>query len=452
MDIKIEFKNIKMNKGLALFNSILPDNFEPVNYIIGSKELIDILTEIKNKYSEDETKDVLDKVKELGFKFSTKYGVTLSLDEMLIDGKEKIIKDIFSEDKKPVEILQSYSDSKVKEILRKKFKYSYFVESGARGSWDQVKQVVLARGFISDFNGNIHLEHIKSSLLDGLTPREFFISTYGCRKGLLDVAVNTGESGYMSRKLIFTCANLELGDEDDCKTTDFLNISVDNEDIAKSLLFRYIKDENGLKKIDLSNYKSLIGLKVKVRSPIFCKNQKICKTCYGDLYTYLRSKYIGVIAAQCLGECNTQLVLRTFHSSGVARVAEDSKDLIQCDVISDLNQISSMLHSFPENCNCHSLTRKLFDLYSSSRKIQLVHFECLISQLMWYDNEKWRLTKDRSKNKVNFKSILTVPSQESWLLGFSFIRPKHHIIKGLQKRGTYKGIFDIIMEGNEIKK
>ena len=262
-----------------------------------------------------------------------------------------------------------------------------------------------------------------------------------------------------SRKLIFTCANLELCEEHYCGTIDFLTVDVNNEQIAEALLFRYIKDRtpgqswdgSKLKKVTRENYKSLIGSKVEVRSPIFCKNPKICRTCYGGLYDYLQSKYVGVIAAQCLGECNTQLVLRTFHTSGVAKVTSEATDMIQCDVIADLSQISSILHDFPAGITPDNLTRKLFDLYNASRKIYLVHFECVVAQLMWYGNKKWRLIKERFKKQPKYKSILTVPSQESWLLGFSFIRPKHHIVKGLQKPGIYKGIFDRIVSGEKLK-
>jgi len=450
-DELVKHNDGEYSKGLVLFNSVLPKDFRFIDYQVGSKELIQILTEIKNNYSEEEIRRVLDEVKKLGFKFSTSFGVTMSLDKMMIPNKNEIINEIFSDSKKPVEMLQSFADDKIKKILKKAFTYSYIVDSGARGSWDQVKQVVMARGFVSDFRGNIHLEPIKHSLLDGLTPREFFLSSYGCRKGLLDVAVNTGESGYLSRKLIFTCVNLTLGKEEDCGSTDYLEVDVDNERIAQCLLFRYyLGEDKELHEITPENYESLIGSKIKIRSPIYCLGETLCRKCYGNLYKYVNSKYVGIIAAQSLGECNTQLVLRTFHTSGVAKVGKEQKKMIQCDIIGDLSQISSLLHKFPEGTNCENLTRNLFDLYNMNRKIHLVHFECVVSQLMWYGDEKWRLVENRSRKAPQFKSVLNVPSQESWILGFAFNRPKFHMVRGLFNEGKYTGVLDRIMGGERI--
>lgn len=441
----------EINSGLILFNSILPTGFRFIDYPVGSKQLVQILTEIRNIYGNEITKNVLDEVKRLGFRFSTSYGITMSLDHMVVKESKKIVSKIFDDKKEANQMLKEYSDDNIKKILQKSFEYSYIIDSGARGSWDQVKQVVLARGFISDFNGNIHLEPIKHSLIDGLNPREFFLSCYGARKGLLDIALNTGESGYMTRKLIFTCANLELGEIEDCGCNDFLKVNVDNKNIAKGLLFRYYldKETQSLKEITIDNYLDLVGQEIQLRSPIYCKSKQICKTCYGKLYTYLNSKYIGIIASQCLGECNTQLVLRTFHSSGIAKISKE-EDLVQCDIIGDLSHIRSILHKFDDSCNCHDIVRELFDIYSTGRSIHMIHFECVVCQLMWNKNNKWRLTKDRESKEIQFHSISNVPSMESWIHGLAFSKPKYHIIKGLLDKGKYEGTFDKIIGGEKV--
>jgi DNA-directed RNA polymerase subunit beta' len=188
-------------------------------------------------------------------------------------------------------------------------------------------QLVLTRGFVSNFEGEILSTPIKSSLIEGLTEEEFFYSTYGARKGLLDVALNTGTSGYLSRKLIFACANLQLDPTlDDCGTTDFLEVRVTTQRKARMLIRRYMKTGDSLTLIDKHNFLSLIGKTVEIRSPILCQSDKICRKCYGDLYKTINTKFIGIIAAQTLGERSTQLVLRTFHTSGSAKIKGEQKE------------------------------------------------------------------------------------------------------------------------------
>ena len=309
------------------------------------------------------------------------------------------------------------------------------VESGARGSWDQVKQIILTRGFISNFKGQILSIPIKHSLLEGLDQAEFFNSTYGCRKGLLDVALNTGASGYLSRKLIFACANLQIGDLEDCGTTDLLEVHVKDEKKAKMLIHRYYDNNGKLEKITSENCLTFSNKVIYIRSPIFCKSPKVCRTCYGDLYKVLNSRFIGVIAAQSLGECNTQLVLRTFHTSGVAHVKEgeqevDDEAVRQMDIIGDLATASKLLHRF-NNKSYIEIVSDLFDVYNTNRSIHHVHFECVVSQLMWKGTRKWRLLENRQNISPEYHSVQKVPSYESWLLGLAFSRPKQHILKGI---------------------
>jgi len=329
------------------------------------------------------------------------------------------------------------------------------IESGARGSWGQVKQLILSRGFISNFDGEILPHPIKNSLVDGLTQKEFFYSTYGCRKGLLDVALNTGTSGYLSRKLIFTCANLQIDkDLDDCGTTDLLEVDVKNNRKARMLINRWALNEEDktLYKITEDNYKNIIGKIIFIRSPILCKSPKICKKCYGDLYKILNSRFIGIIAAQTLGERGTQLVLRTFHTSGSAvikgeEIGDDDTSMKQKDIIGDLASVSKLLHKF-ENKTYTMIVDELFDAYG--KDIHNVHFESVVAQLMWRDNKKWRLIENREKVSPKYYSIQTVPNQESWILAMAFSNPKRAILQGILYEGRYSGVMDKILKGEKI--
>ncbi len=454
IDNKVIYKNVEIPEAFKLVNECFPEDFPLQLNPIGKRELINILNLIKDSYPHQITAEVLDNIKRLGFKYSTLFGATMSLDEFELKDSANIKNEIYKSDNIKDQLIKlSSNDTEV--VLKNNFNYSYMIESGARGSWDQARQIILTRGFISNFNGQIIPEPIKSSLIDGLTEKEFFNSTYGCRKGLLDVALNTGASGYLSRKLIFACANLQISkDVVDCGTNDMLDIYVKDEKMAKMLIGRWYNDNgNGqdeLYNITYNDYKNVIGKNIWLRSPIFCKDNDLCHTCYGKLYESINTRFVGVVAAQSLGECNTQLVLRTFHTSGVAKIKDSNSEMTQMDIVSDLSMASKLLHSVESNKNYADLVVELFNVYNSNRKIHLIHFECIVSQLMWVEYKKWRLLSNRDELNIQYYSIQKVPSMESWLLGLAFSNPKRHILNGILERGKYKGIMDKILCGEKI--
>ena len=453
---KFYFKKEEITEGLKIFNECLPVSYPLVKKIVNKKILIDILNDIKFKYDEKELVEVLDNIKKVGFKYSTLFGSTISLENCIIDNSEEI-RDKLYESEHIRDQLNNVLSEEVENILKEKFFYSHMINSGARGSWDQVRQLVLTRGFISNFEGEILKVPIKHSLIEGLTQKEFFNSTYGCRKGLLDVALNTGISGYLSRKLIFTCVNLEIDkDLDDCGTSDFLEIYVDTKHKANMLLNKYYLDNKEIKKITPVIIKELVGKTILIRSPIFCKNEKICHKCYGDSYKNLNTRFVGIVAAQCLGERGTQLTLRSFHDSGSAKFKEDdvinSNDfdkIKQMDIIADLSSVSKILHQF-KGKSYKDIVSELFEIYSNTGDVYHVHFECVVAQLMWKGYSKWRLLENRAEITPEYCSVQSVPSRESWILGFSFANPKKHIINGILYSGKYKGVMDKLLLGEKI--
>ena len=437
--------------GEAELNKQLPSDYPLVTGIIAKKRLMEILNDIKDKYTSDQVIHVLDNIKRIGFKYATLYGCTMSLDDCEFEESKAIKEEIYAHENLRDQLV-AQGDASLTEKLKENFKYAYMIESGARGSWDQVKQLILTRGFISNFDGEILPTAIKSSLLEGLTPEEFFFSTYGCRKGLLDVALNTGTSGYLSRKLIFTCANLQIDtDIDDCGTTDYLKVDVTNKRKARMLINRFYNNNNTLELITKDNYKNLIGKIIEIRSPILCKSPKICKTCYGNLYKNLNSRFIGIIAAQTLGERGTQLVLRTFHTSGSAVIKgeHDTEDptMHQKDIIGDLASVAQLLHKF-KGKTYTDIVHDLFAVYD--KDIYHVHFECVVAQLMWKTYRKWRLIDNRDKIKPDYYSIQSVPNQESWILAMAFSNPKRSILQGILYEGRYSGVMDKILKGEKI--
>jgi len=439
--------------GREEFNNCLPHDYPDVHELIDNNKLLIILNEIKDAYIDTDVAIILDNIKKMGFKYATLSGCTLSLNKCTMEGATEIKEKIFS-DGNVRDQLVALMDPSITQKMKDEFHYSYMIESGARGSWDQVRQLVLSRGFISNFDGEILPHPIKSSLLEGLTQEEFFYSTYGCRKGLLDVALNTGTSGYLSRKLIFTCANLQIHEElKDCGTTDLLPVDVTSERKARMLVNRYAlsDDEKSLYRISKENYRDLVNKEIMIRSPILCQSPMVCQTCYGDLYKKLNSRFIGIIAAQTLGERGTQLVLRTFHTSGSAMIKGEEGDgdtsMKQEDIIGDLSKVSELLHKFKGKTYV-DIVQELFDVYD--KDIYHVHFECVVAQLMWKNYDKWRLLNNRDKVTPDYYSIQSAPNQESWILAMAFSNPKRSILHGILYEGKYSGVMDKILKGERI--
>lgn len=449
---KGKFKGQELSWGRIEFNKSLPDDYPVVDETVNEKTLLQILNDIKNNYPKEETIEVLDDIKKIGFKYATLFGCTMSLDDCKLEGSKELREELFKS-KDIRDQLVAVSDNKVIDFMKKNFKYSYMIESGARGSWDQVKQLILTRGFISNFEGQILPLPIKNSLVEGLNEKEFFYSTYGCRKGLLDVALNTGTSGYLSRKLIFTCANLQIDtDIVDCGTEDLLEVEVTTERKARMLVNRYQRVDEKLELITHDNYKNTLNKIINIRSPILCKNPKICQTCYGDLHKSINSRFVGIIAAQTLGERGTQLVLRTFHTSGSAVIkgveeTDATNRMKQRDIIGDLAAVSELLHKFKKKTYT-DIVSELFNVYD--KDIHHVHFECVVAQLMWNNYQKWRLLPDRDRITPNYYSIQAVPNQESWILAMAFSNPKRSILQGILYEGRYSGIMDKILKGERI--
>ena len=473
---RTNFKGTETFEGRVQFNSIFPSNFPFINRTINKKELHILLNIIVKIYDAEIVKDILDKMKRLGFEQTTLRGTTFSLKHLSGKGVYDTISGIV--DNPDISIRQKFEELQnhpLKKETQAGFPYSDFIESGSRGSWDQANQLIFCRGYMSNSKGQIVETPIKNNLITGLTKEEFFISCYGSRKALLDVAINTATSGYLTRKLVYCNVNLELDPNlDDCRTTDTFSIIVpdmlteekleallshiqdekerklqrdiikhkyeilDPIKLCKSLIGRYqVVDKEDktteLKLITDDNYHTLFGKTVKLRSPIFCKSNKICKTCYGDTWKVAHSNYVGVLAAQALGEISTQLVLRVFHVGGIAQMSsastEGETDEHQ-DIINDLSLVNKYLHGTMKTTYSDTIM-KLFSIYSRHRVLLLVNFELVVSQLMRAGNMRWRIHPDRDHTEYQIVSIENVPSKESFLLALAFSRPYNYIVSSV---------------------
>ena len=312
-------------------------------------------------YSLDGIPAILDKIKAFGFRYATYAGITWAISDVVIPSvKEKMVKEGREQAQKE---LESYNQGLLTEDERRRMTVEIWgrvsgelrkhvvealdntgpvhdmITSGARGSVVQLHQMVGMKGLITNPRGEIIEFPITSSLKEGLTPIEYFISTHGARKGLADTALNTARAGYLTRRL-FDVAHDVVVLEDDCNTKEGVVINrPGKENIGGSFADRVngrvlAEDAAGFKRNHLINRDDAKAIEeskateVTVRSPMTCRVARgVCQKCYGmDLTTgeiVDVGEAIGVIAAQAIGEPGTQLTMRTFHTGGVATAGGD---------------------------------------------------------------------------------------------------------------------------------
>ncbi|MFE3975586.1 DNA-directed RNA polymerase subunit beta' [Peribacillus sp. YIM B13481] len=383
--------------GKLIFNEILPKSFpyinEPTRYNLETKtpekyfvekganipELIkaqpaidpfkkkilgNIIAEVFKRFKITETSKMLDRMKDLGFKYSTKAGITVGVaDIVVLKEKQEIISEaqtkvdnvlkqfrrgLITEDERYDRVISIWSaakdtiQSKLMDSLDRRNPIFMMSDSGARGNASNFTQLAGMRGLMANPAGRIIELPIKSSFREGLTVLEYFISTHGARKGLADTALKTADSGYLTRRLVDVAQDVIIRD-DDCGTDRGLKISALREGteiiehLEERLIGRYARKairhpetnevivaENDLITEDLANYIESLGIETAwIRSAFTCNTSHgVCKKCYGrNLATGQEvevGEAVGIIAAQSIGEPGTQLTMRTFHTGGVA--------------------------------------------------------------------------------------------------------------------------------------
>ena len=394
-------KYLVTTAGKLIFNEILPDSFpyineaskenienitpskfflsmgtdikaeiakmKPVDPFV-KKNLSQIIAQIFKRYKTTETSAVLDAMKDLGFKYSTIAGITVSAfdiikakdkDEKIAEGQAKVDKinkqyqrGLITEEERYSNVIQVWNNTKddveaeLKEISSGDHKNPIFMmmNSGARGNAGNFTQLAGMRGCMAKPNGQPVEIPIKSNFIEGLNVSEFFLSTHGARKGSADTALRTADSGYMTRRLVDVAQDI-IVKEADCGAISGIEVSdfIDEksgtvvEPLEDRLIGRFtatkvinpetkelIIDRNEMINENIAKKIVNAGIKkVEIRSALTCKSQYgVCQKCYGrNLATgnlVETGEAVGVMAAQSIGEPGTQLTMRTFHSGGVA--------------------------------------------------------------------------------------------------------------------------------------
>ena len=312
---EVDYNGIRTTVGRVLFNSCLPKNYPFVNETVDKKKLNQILSDIFKNYTAREYVDTVNKLMRLGFRWYTLIPKSIGLDDLEPPPEIIKLKKQLDKAKTPEEFDEIFKNL-LKELQKFLDKYGYdvydIVASGGRGNWRQIAQVLVAKGIVVDPNGNV-LPPIKKSFSDGLSPTDFFYQGVGARSGVVDRALSTAPTGYLTRRLIYATQSVLLSkDTFNCKTKRFVQIKVTPE-IARRIIGRYLSDGT-LVTEDVAN--KLIGKLIELKSPIYCKSPEICYTCYGKLADVAKTRKIGILAAETIGERGTQLVMKQFHLGG----------------------------------------------------------------------------------------------------------------------------------------
>jgi DNA-directed RNA polymerase subunit beta' len=404
-----ETKLVDTTFGLALFNQTLPEAYEYVTYQVGKKEIGKIVTELVQKFSRVEVAQALDRIKDAGFYWATRSGVSMSISDanfdmsgafdkarskMIVDGEKEHtkIQEAFDnglksdlERRDELGALWFKRTNEIQNLLQESIPADNaifkMVTSGARGNWLQIRSIIGMRGPVATSSGDFAPMPVKGNYLVGLTANEYFINATGARKGNADTAMKTAAAGYLTRRLVDVAQDVIVR-EVDCGTNKGLEKSLkdidgnwDENSIELSVLHRALQNDVTVGKDVIAKAGQTVDQKlvdafkaadvdaVHVRSVLTCESQQgVCALCYGiSLATgdnVELGEAIGIIAAQSIGEPGTQLTMRTFHTGGAASSAKKQtilksiggqkvrvERLISYDITQGLNGVTDLLEA-----------------------------------------------------------------------------------------------------------
>ncbi len=362
--------------GRALFNETLPADYPYIEAVTDKTVLSGIVNDLAERYPKVEVAATLDRVKDAGFHWATRSGVTVALSDILTPPNKRQIIEVHEKQAKKVqdqfdkglttdaerrqELIEIWNKAtaEVAKAMEANMPVdntiNRMVTSGARGNWMQVRQIAGMRGLVSNPKGEIIPRPIISSYREGLSVAEYFIATHGARKGLADTALRTADSGYLTRRLVDVSQDVIIR-EDDCGTTKGLDLLVAapnfegtlvvDPNVENSLYARSLADDakdakgkvvaKGGDDVGDVMIETLIKAgvtHVKVRSVLTCESAVgVCAACYGRSLATGKlvdiGEAVGIIAAQSIGEPGTQLTMRTFHTGGAATADDITQGL-----------------------------------------------------------------------------------------------------------------------------
>jgi DNA-directed RNA polymerase subunit beta' len=378
-EVDVTNQMIETTVGRVLFNRHLPDEIPYINGLLKKKGLQELVNFAFINYGNDLTVRMLDELKEVGFTYATRAGISIGVEDMVIPTRKNEIidnarKSVLEVERqrldgaitqgerhnkiidiwhRATEVVSDEMFSEMKRVEKERGEFNpifIMADSGARGSKEQLRQLAGMRGLMSKPSGEVIETPITANFREGLSVLQYFISTHGARKGLADTALKTADSGYLTRRLVDVAQDV-IVTEQDCQTFEGIVVGaimesgdileplrdrivgrVSQEDLYDPLTTNQIVTQNELITEELANEIQEAGIEqVKIRSVLTCETRRgVCRRCYGRNLASGKmveiGEAVGVIAAESIGEPGTQLTMRTFHVGGTAsRVSEQSR-------------------------------------------------------------------------------------------------------------------------------
>jgi DNA-directed RNA polymerase subunit beta' len=413
-----EERLLKTTVGRVIFNRILPPEIQFINWKLDKGELKDLIAELYEVGGEDQTPDVADRIKEIGFTYATRSGYSIAVSDITVPPEKQ---EIINESLKEVELVQrdfrrgllteqeqnervitiwqrTTSDvaDAVKRYMDPHGNLATMANSGAtKGGFGPISQLAGMRGLMADPSGRIISHPIRSNFREGLNALEYFISTHGARKGLADTALRTADAGYLTRRLVDVAQDVIIN-ELDCNTQDGVPIRKADDVAGQAMgtrLFGRVLAQNAIdaktgevlaergemmghdlvRKLTNANVPEII-----VRSPLTCELEHgICAQCYGmDLgrgKMVEMGSAVGIVAAQSIGEPGTQLTLRTFHTGGVAAGGDITTGLPRVEELFEARRMPKGEAKVAEIAGTAHIMQS--DRYSELRLVRIEHSE-----------------------------------------------------------------------------
>ncbi len=355
---------VETSVGRIIFNEIIPQAMGYYNDVIDKKKLGNVVYDAYRLEGNAKTAEMLDGIKRLGYKYSTRAGISVGVTDFetppeksaILAEADRVVDSIendfqvglINEDERHNQVVEVWSQATddVTDALKKHLSEDnpvyMMATSGARGNFQQIRQLAGMRGLMADPSGKIIDLPIKANFREGLTVLEYFISTHGARKGLADTALRTADSGYLTRRLVDVSQDVIVR-EDDCESVEGIWVEkiMEGSQLIEPLNQRIIGrvsvdailhpetgevlvEENEMIDDDMGHLIERLGIeRVKIRTTLTCKTKYgVCTKCYGRNlatgYDVEIGEAVGTLAAQSIGEPGTQLTMRTFHTGGVA--------------------------------------------------------------------------------------------------------------------------------------
>ncbi|MGZ6734202.1 MAG: DNA-directed RNA polymerase subunit beta', partial [Nocardioides sp.] len=358
---------VETTLGRTIFNDTLPADYPFVNNEVGKKQLGAIVNDLAERYPKVEVAASLDALKDAGFHWATRSGVTVSIDdvttpankiEILAEFEDKAAKiqkqferGLVTDEERRQELVEIWTEAAkvvgqaMEDAFDKKNPIFMQVTSGASGNFNQIRQVGAMRGLVANPKGEIIPRPIKANFREGLSVLEYFISTHGARKGLADTALRTADSGYLTRRLVDVSQDVIIREED-CGTERGHLVDITHEDVETTAYARTAAEDvvhpttgevlapagSDIGDVKIAELVAAGVVELKVRSVLTCEAKTgTCAKCYGRSLATGKlvdiGEAVGIIAAQSIGEPGTQLTMRTFHTGGVASAADITQGL-----------------------------------------------------------------------------------------------------------------------------